>query len=321
MNSNIANSNQSSSYQFLLLVILKITCFGVFIGRAWEHLRWDPPFRSFLWDQSLLEPFILKITGLSWMEYATSDKVDSLIQNTVFSIGLFYVLCAIAALVISKKHLLIYRLCKYILILGSLSLIFLAFLYYKERFMEVGQFFEYTSQFSSPLILLLLLSGFSKKGMVFFIKAAIALTFICHGLYAIGFYSIPGEWVDMLIVSLNVSEQSAYSILYLAGTLDIVFSVLIFIPGLVKPSLVYLLLWGLATTASRVYANIYIDSFWLIVEIYLHQVLYRVPHFLLPLSLLFIIKDRSILSELIKCISIDNKHSKSHEPEPQPQSS
>ena len=300
---------QSSPNQFMLIVILKISCFAVFIGRAYEHIRWDPPYRAFFWDQSLFQGVVEWLTGLSWVEYASSTVVDNAIQTMTYSIGWFYVLCAVASIVISKKHILIYRICKSFLIAGSLGLIFLALLYCKERFFELGQFLEYASQFGSPLFLLFAVSGFSKKSLVVFFKIAIALTFICHGLYALNFYPTPGEWVDMVILSLNVSEQTAFKILHLAGVLDVIFSVLIFVPGLVRPAAIYLFLWGLITTSARIYANLYIDSVYLILEQYSHQVLYRIPHFLLPILLFLITKrDSSFLIDWIKNLTITGKN-------------
>ena len=295
--------------QLILIVILKISCFAVFIGRAWEHIRWDPPYRAFLWNQELLEGMVEWLTGLSWVEYASSIVVDNAIQTMTYSIGWFYVLCAVASLVVSKKHVLIYRICKPILIAGSLGLMFLALLYCKERFFELGQFLEYASQFGSPLFLLFAVSAFSKKSLAIFLKVAIALTFICHGLYALNFYPTPGEWVDMVILSLKVSEQNAFKILHLAGVLDVIFSVLIFSPGLVRPAAIYLFLWGLITTSARIYANLYIDSIYLILEQYSHQVLYRIPHFLLPI-LLFLIakKESSFLINRIKNLIITDKN-------------
>ncbi|MDQ3192934.1 MAG: hypothetical protein M3Q58_15205 [Bacteroidota bacterium] len=296
---NVEIHESSSNNNFLLILILKISCFFVFIGRAWEHIRWDPPYREILWDQMLLEGIVKGLTGMTWATYASSDRVDNVIQNGILAIGCFYVLCAISSLIISKKNTVVYKICKVILIIGALGLVLLAFLHYLGRFLEVGQFFEYAAQFGSPIFLLLAISGALKNSFKLLLKGAIALTFICHGLYALGYYSTPGEWVDMIILSLNVSEQSAFSILYVAGILDIVFSVLLFIPGFTKPAAIYLVFWGVLTTISRIYANLYLDSILLILERYLHEVLYRLPHFLLPLLLIIGNNDKIILLQQI----------------------
>ena len=277
----------------ILFIVLKICCFSVFTGRAWEHLRWDPPYRSLFWDQQLLESLIQKFTGLSWIEYASSAVVDNMIQNFTVSVGWFYILCAVASLIITNRINLVYRICKHIIIAGSIGLIFLAFLYCKERFFELGQFFEYTAQFSSPLVLLYSVSDFSKKRLKLFFKVAISLTFICHGLYAINFYPTHGNWIDMFILAFDISEQSATNLLYFAGINDIIFSVLIFIPGLIRPACIYLFLWGFLTSVARIYTNLYIDSASVLIEGYLHEVIYRFPHFLFPLLLFLLnLKDK-----------------------------
>lgn len=307
MNSE-AGQYQFSPIQLKLFLILKITCFCVFIGHAWEHLRWDPPYRTLFWDQAWLQGIVEGISNRSWMDYATSPAVDNFIQNFTLSVGWFYVLCAIASLVINKKDKSTYRICKYILIAGSMGLVLLAFLYSKERFFEAGQFLEHAAQFTSPIFLLFILSFRLRKKLVFFLKIVIALTFICHGLYATGYYPTPGNWVDMVLLTFNLSEQGAIQLLHFIGILDVIFSILIFVPIYARAACLYLFFWGFVTAIARVWTNLYVDSSWLIAEQYLHEVIYRAPHFLLPL-LLFIIKktEKSAWIERLKRITIVTK--------------
>lgn len=282
---------------FRVIIILKFLCFSVFAGRAWEHMRWDPPFRSLLWDQNLMESFITHLTGLTWMQYATSPVIDIMIQNTIFSFGCFYAVCALTALFISKQNHLFYRISQFILIVGTIGLLFLAFLYCKEKFFHTGQFFEYTCQFASPLFLLYALSNAHKvKALTLTLKIAIALTFACHGLYAIGYYPIPGNWVDMFIMGLGTTEQTALKLLYIAGMLDLILSIAIFIPAFTQPTLIYLILWGFVTAISRLYVNFYPDAALQSIEQYLHEVIYRVPHFGIPLLMMILIRKEKIIS-------------------------
>ena len=85
---------------------------------------------------------------------------------------------------------------------------------------------------------------------------------------------------------LYVNEPIAIQILQVAGVLDFVLAVLIFIPGkAARWALAYAVLWGLATSVARVWANVY----WEFPLESLHQWLFesvmRLPHALIPLAL------------------------------------
>jgi len=38
--------------------VLRISCCCLLVGRAWQHLFWDAPFRAFLWDEHLLQGIV-----------------------------------------------------------------------------------------------------------------------------------------------------------------------------------------------------------------------------------------------------------------------
>jgi len=273
------------------ILILKIACCAVFAGRAWDHFRWSPPFRNLLWDQELMEPLIIKYTKYTWMQYATSAPIVNFIDWIITGFGIFYSLCAAISLTI-KSNSNLYRLNKWTLITGSVSLTFLSFLYCKEKFYHIGQFFEYACQVSSPILLIFVVQKpiFNTAKNIFFIKCMIALTFTCHGLYAIGYYPTPGSWIDMVIMSLGISDKQSYQLLYVAGVLDIILSFAIFFPYLCKPALYYAVLWGFITSLARIYGNFYSDAIGLSFQQYLHEVIYRVPHFGIPALAIFMIR-------------------------------
>ena len=122
-----------------------------------------------------------------------------------------------------------------------------------------------------------------------YFKIAIAFTFSAHGLYAIGFYPQPGVFVDMLINILHLSETTAKTFLVVAGILDFVLAIGIFIPRIAQYFLIYAAVWGGLTALARVWANFYlafpIDS----LHQNLHETLYRLPHMLIPLAVLYIL--------------------------------
>lgn len=274
------------SNQQIVHGLLRFACFVLFAGRAWQHLFWDAPFRALLWDKDLMENLVLFLRGGSWQDYVTSASTDHFIQTTIFGFGIFYALMAVLTLFIRKHNKMFLGL----YILSSLALAFLAFLYCKEKFYHLGQFLEYSIQFMLPLFFYYHLSQKIKNNrLVLYFKIAIAFTFSAHGLYAIGFYPQPGVFVDMLINILHISESTAKAFLVVAGVLDFVLAIAIFIPRIAKYFLLYAAVWGGLTALARVWANFYwafpLDS----LHQNLHETLFRLPHMLIPLAVLFML--------------------------------
>ncbi len=274
------------------ILLLKITCFCVFLGRAWLHINWDAPYRAFFWDEDLLHNFIERFTDMSWQEYVTSPDMDRFIQNSIKATGFFYLLAAIASLAIkpeenfasNKPRRIFNKLLGVVLLVGMLCLMGLAYLYCKEKFYHVGQFFEYACQFLSPLFLwLLIFNKIDLSRLILPVKIAIALTFTCHGLYAIGYYPRPGPFVDMTLNILPIEEPTAHLFLKVAGVLDFVISAMLFIPRLARPALLYAILWGSLTALARVVANFYWHDLGHTFGYWFWEMLYRVSHASLPL--------------------------------------
>lgn len=279
--------NKHSGLQ-LVHIILRVATFMLFAGRAWQHLFWDAPFRALLWDQHVMENFVLFLRGGTWQEYVTSEAVDRFIQQIITGFGVFYALMAIITLFIDSK-----RLAKltWLYILSSVALVFLAFLYSKEKFFHAGQFFEYAIQFLLPLFFCYgLTQRFKPAKLLLMMKIAIALTFTAHGLYAIGYYPQPGGFVDMLINIFGMNEATAKEILHVAGVLDFIISIGLFITRSSKVSLMYAVVWGGLTALARTWANFYIafplDS----LHQNLYETIYRLPHMLVPLAALLILQ-------------------------------
>jgi len=274
----------NNSPTILFFRIIQIATIGVFLGRAWQHWRWDAPFRTLLWDENWMSPLVSSVLGWNWMEYVQNPAVDQFIQGSIRGTGLLYLCCAIAAMSIKKLP----RFSRFLLWIGAVSLILLASLYCKERFFSVGQFFEYSLQCGSPLLLIYLSKHpIPSQKLLFIIKIAIAATFTAHGLYALGYYPRPVHFMEMTMNILGVREESAIQFLNVAGVLDILISIGIFFPWRwAKYCLGYAVFWGLATTAARVWA--YFNWEWLgaILEQWLHESVMRFPHFFIPLGVL-----------------------------------
>ena len=197
---------------------LKIAAASVFAGRAWQHLFWDAPYRELLWDDQLMRPLIEMLTPWSWHEYVTNLAVDDAIQQWMVGIGVCYCLCAVICLFYEKVP----GWLRWLLWPGAAGLVLLALLYMKEYFLHVGQFFEYALQFCVPVFLIFCFKkdSFTPR-LVLAMKVATALTFACHGLYALNYYPRPGPFTSMTMQVLGCSESFARSFLTVAGWLDL----------------------------------------------------------------------------------------------------
>ena len=123
-------------------------------------------------------------------------------------------------------------------------------------------------------------------------KVAIALTFICHGLYAVGYYPSPGNFIDMTINILPINEKMAFIFLHIMGLFDFMVALAIFFPSVAKTSLLWAFIWGTSTALARVFANVDFDFFWASFHQWTPQTLYRLPHGFIPLILYIGLKYR-----------------------------
>ena len=283
----------------LFLKLLQLSTFTVLLGRAWQHLYWDAPFRALLWDEQLLSGLVQSFTSMNWETYITSMEIDERISTLIKGFGYFYLISAILTFFIHK----IPKFFRPFLWISSLALITLALLYCKERFFSIGQFFEYTLQFGSPFFLWWWLrqeqSPNSLPKLTFILKVAIALTFTCHGLYAIGYYPIPVQFMEMTMNILGVDEEMTKSFLLTAGILDFAVAIGIFLPWKwARFFLLYAIFWGFGTSIARVWA--YFNWEWLdyVLLQWLHETVMRMPHFLIPLAVLILGNSKNV--KLIK---------------------
>ncbi len=287
---------QSSDLQHRLITILKLSTFLIFLGRAYQHIVWDAPYRTFLWDESILKGSIEAIFGIAWNDYVTSLSAANTISFSIKVIGIFYLICAIITLMIKPS---MKKTGKFFLLGGSMGLFILALLYCKEKFLHVGQFFEYTIQFMTPVLLyMVLFTSIEFKKIRLIALIAIALTFSCHGLYAIGYYPRPGSFIDMTLNTLPISEPSAHAMLKIAGILDFVVAIAIFIPRISYAALVYAFVWGGLTAIARLVGHFHIAFLWNSFSQWTWEMLIRLPHGLVPLFV--IIADRPNLRYLKK---------------------
>ncbi len=284
---NDNNVTRQSALQHPLLqprFLLQTAAACVFAGRAWQHLRFDAPYRTLLWDERWMKSIVTAF-GVEWDDYVSNMKMDSAIDAFTDGMGWFYVLCSICAIGLYR----IGRPAVWVLIAGGIGLVFLAFLFTKEKFFFVGEFFEFALQCGAPFFLVWYYrhKTLSPK-FILWLKIAIALTFTCHGLYAIGFYPRPGNYIEMVMNILHLDNRQAIAFLDVAGTLDFILSICIFLPWRqpVIIALGYAVFWGFATSIARTWAY-FNPEFWEnTLSQWIHETILRFPHFLAPLTAL-----------------------------------
>jgi hypothetical protein len=265
------------------ILILKLSCFFLLAGRAYQHLFWDIPLRTFFWDEGLLKPLMEALTGSTWQDIVTSKRYDLFLISLQNGLGIFYGLAAIAVLFAEKlgKRL------AWILPVSSFLLFLLTLLYFKDKFFYLAQFFEYSVQITAPLLLYFLLYKSLKVSTLFYLTAsAVAATFIAHGLFALNFYPLPGTFIDMTISILRISESQARIFLMVMGWLDVIFAVGLFVPIIRQISLYYCVVWGFLTAAARLVANVQVDFLGESIHQYGFEMTIRLVHGGLPLFLL-----------------------------------
>ncbi|HMQ45915.1 MAG TPA: hypothetical protein PKA00_00605 [Saprospiraceae bacterium] len=273
-------------YPINLYRVLQVAAIAVFLGRAWQHLFLDAPFRTLFWEERWMKWPVENLLGMSWRTYVTSPQTDQFITNWVVATGVLYFLSALACLFVKHWG----RVAAVLIWAGAINLMLLAALYCKENFFFTGQFFEYSLQFSAPIIFLSYVrkNGHFSSRAIFWIKLLTALTFTCHGLYAVGFYPRPGQFVVMTMNILHVDEHFAARFLLLAGYMDFVISFLLFFPRRwAIAAALYATFWGFLTTVARVWAFFHWEYWENSLRLWLHESLYRFPHFLIPMFLVW----------------------------------
>ncbi|MEM8568702.1 MAG: hypothetical protein AAGF85_19755 [Bacteroidota bacterium] len=240
----------------IVVLLIQFTSFLVFIGRAYQFFFFETPFHPFLSDESLIIPLcallllLAALTSIFWFN-------------------------------ISIK-----KLRKWFMAIGISVLVLIGLYLVKEKNYDILQFLELTIQLASPLSLFFLSKNNHQNAFkqIFFLKFAIALTFIAHGLFALGIPYLPGHFIEMTVTILPITEEQARQLLFTAGVFDIMASLLLFVPKTGQYALIYMVIWGCLTALARVASGI--DSQFFIESLHnsAYLTIYRLPHGLLPLA-------------------------------------
>lgn len=268
--------------------ILKAASFCTLFGWAIIHLLWDTPYRGFFWSEQTLKPIIETLSPFTWTEYVTSAKTDAFIIAVGKFLGVLLLLASSVPVLPTKWA----SKMRHLLPLGSGILFLMYLLVFQENLYRWGNLFEHAAQIGIPVLTYLyFFSKLSIEKLKLGLKILISLTFLGHGLYALGYYPVPGHFTDMVIEILRVPESTAKQLLFLAGAIDVLLVIFLWIPRLDIFAAAYCIFWGFVTTMARPVWFVLLNvnepeglAHWLM------QALYRGPHLLAPLALLIILR-------------------------------
>lgn len=264
--------------------LLRLACAALFLGRSWQHLFVGTPYRPILFSQPMMEGLVLRFFGMDWTTWATSVAVESNINLATRVIGVVLALCALAALFANARNIWP----RVLLCIGSLILAVIAFAVYRDKLLRIGELFELACAVTAPIALLLATRAkpVGDRLLGRCLAVAIAATFGAHGLYAVGYYPRPGDWVTMVMAILGLSEPAAHNLLVIAGILDFAIVVGVMTPGLRAIAAAYAFIWGLLTACARVAAHVSFENIHESGRFWIPETIIRLPNALLPLVLL-----------------------------------
>ena len=273
-------------------VALQATVCITLAARGWLTWQWDSPLRSLVWQEDWWARPLNHFFGIPWRHFA--EHSEPTLTSVLEYLGMFQMLCAVVPWLVIVNRL---RWTRWLLLPAGLLLVLDDIGRWIDADRELGMLIEHTLQVASPFLLLMALSSISERVWMQSVTVAASLTFIGHGLYAIGFYSVPLIFQTMTMQILDCEQDTALTFLKIAGLLDFIAVTGLWISVTRPWALIYMIGWGAATALARVWAHNGIDP-------WLAETLVRTSHWSLPLILLY-------LSTLRKT---DNKSDISHTP-------
>jgi hypothetical protein len=276
---------------------LKIIIILTFLSRAYQHIVLDVPYRTIIWSERYSRHFIENVCKIKWEDFV-SPMYDYKIQFFVRTIGVLFIIASICVYFINKNN---YNKLKYPIVFISFWQFIMFFVITKEAFYQLGMFFEHAIQIGMSILLLYYYSKYyNESRFYFFSKFIIASTFFCHGLYAFGYYAVPGRFVDMTLnIIKTFDETDARIYLKVFGFIDFLVLPFIFIKSTLKPVLYYCVIWGLLTAFARIIASWNYDFLYDVLKTFTHETIVRLCHGLFPLFLLIAINYKKETKNII----------------------
>lgn len=177
----------------------------------------------------------------------------------------------------------------YLLLPASALLMTTSYASFVESGYVPEQLIEHAIKLFTPVVLFrqFVITPIPTEEAVISLKVLVALTFIGHGIFALGAHYVPSGFVDMTTGILGISIPNTYLFLNVVGYLDILCAVLVFVKFPIKPVYFYLILWGLITALARfVYGLLINEGSVMEMAYWTSSMLYRLPHGIIPLLLL-----------------------------------
>lgn len=295
---------------YLLANFLRWSAFILVFSRGLMYIIFASPYRALLWEESLFSP-VVKLFGFGWTEYANNS--DSWISILEVIIGIFLIITSTFFLFVKKDSSKIFHHC---IKASGLILLFHIYLHYLGHNHEFPIVPEYMVQGLTPWLFLSFLPYLPENkynnwerpstSVYFWTKAAVAMCFIGHGLYAFGIPYQPAGFVRLMSKTLFVEYETASALVKCVGLADIVLAILIYIKPVEKLSLGHIAYWGYATALSRVLAYVVIPGRLSNLNPWLLESSVRLIHGSLPLFLLLLLKWEIIDNKMPESKTIKN---------------
>lgn len=273
-----------------LELFLKFIVFSILISRAYQHIFWDVPYRTVFWCEPYFRNIVENTFKTPWEKYV-SPEVDIVFKKIIKTIGLYFLSISILIWFITKENI---NKLKYFILPLFIWQFFILYCVTKESFFHIGMFLEHAIQVGAPFILYFYFKGIEAKKIILYSKLLIGLTFFCHGLYAFGYYPVPGGFVDMTLNITHITEEQARTFLKIIGFIDFIIFPMLFWKKATYLALYYCIIWGILTALARIIAN-WQPAFYLdILHQYTFETTIRLCHGLFPLFIYFLIKKEKI---------------------------
>ena len=301
------------------------------LGRGWTHFTSEPPYWSLLWSEELIQP-ILTLFGYSWRSYAQNSSIEISLVHLCDVLGWSFLVLGVSSLCLpllmkrvihvksspqnaslanmstelspevtsrrltSPPRLISWTRLSLVSVL-ALQTLFVVSLWW-GHLLQFAIWLEQAVTLALPWAVALSLpySQCEDRHAENLLKYTLSLTFIGHGLYAVGIYPVPSDFSTMVMVAFGLSEESALNALLLIGVMDFIVAITLWIPTSWLPNtrtqnikywaLIYMLIWGGCTTIARFWGHwesAPIEE-WLMR--WSPEVLLRLPHALIPLWLI-----------------------------------
>lgn len=265
---------------------VRFTVFLTLFSRGWLYLRWDSPLRGIFWSEEWMTRPVDFFLHLDWDAYASTS--DAYLSFLFRAIGILLMVAGIAALFVRPGR----TRCLDLLAASLFFSVLHAFAAWFEKNGQIGMLLELALQAFCPLLLWIGLRwGFRGGGFLWTARVLAALTFVGHGLYAVGHHPLPGSFVTMCLKILGMSEDAAKLFLHAAGWLDFVVAVLVLLPWrrVVIGAGIYMAAWGFVTALARVVSHYDPAVKFRGIDPWLVETLVRTSHWAIPLVIVILV--------------------------------